>query len=113
LNDCLTFCDSIPVIHGALSVGKLLAKQPNRLVTHDVRKCRSDGPIMGPMYQLVVPPDQAISPVSDGAEGHGIGNVLPEPAVHAVQPEALQLLEALRRGVRRPGPIVLSFVVTL
>jgi hypothetical protein len=31
----------------------------------------------------------------------------------AVQPEALQLLEALRRGVRRPGPVVLSFVVTL
>ena len=52
-------------------------------------------------------------PVSDGAAGYGIGDVLPEPAVHAVQPEALQLLEALRRGVRRPGPVVLSFVVTL
>jgi hypothetical protein len=58
------------------------------------------------MYQLVVPPDQAISPVSDGAEGHGKRDVLSEPAVHAVQPEALQLLEALRRGVRRPGPVV-------
>jgi len=30
-----------------------------------------------------------------------------------VQPEALQLLEALRRGIRRPGPVGLSFVVTL
>jgi len=36
--------------------------------------------------------------------------VLSEPAIHALQPEALQLLEALRTGVRRPGPAVLSFV---
>ena len=35
------------------------------------------------------------------AEGHGNRDVLSEPAVHALQPEALQLLEALRTGVRR------------
>jgi non-ribosomal peptide synthetase component F len=48
----------------------------------------------------------------DGAEGHGIRDVLSEPAVHALQPQALQLLEALRRGVRRPGPSVLTLVTT-
>src|ERR1022692_762948 len=51
-------------------------------------------------------------PVSDGAEGHGNRDVLSEPAVYALQPQALQLLEALRRGVRRPDPVVLTFVPT-
>jgi hypothetical protein len=50
--------------------------------------------------------------VSDGAEGHGNRDVLSEPAVHALQPEALQLLAALRRGVRRAGPALLILTTT-
>ena len=46
-------------------------------------------------------------PISDGAEGHGNRDVLSQPAVDALQPETLQLLEALRSRVRRPGPVVL------
>ena len=42
-------------------------------------------------------------PVSDGAGGHGLGDVLSEPPVNALQPEALRVREAVRRGVRRPG----------
>ena len=44
-----TFRDSIPVIHGVLSVGTFLAKQPNRLVAHNVHQF--NGPIMGPARQ--------------------------------------------------------------
>jgi hypothetical protein len=46
------------------------------------------------------------------AKGHGDRDVFPEPAVHAVRPETLQLLETLRIGVRRPGPAVLILVTT-
>jgi len=54
---------------------------------------------------------QVLYPMARKAMGSGM--LLSEPAVHALQPEALQFLEALRRGVRRPGPVLLSFVTTL
>jgi hypothetical protein len=42
------------------------------------------------------------APVSAGAAGHWKRGVLPEPAVHAVQPEALQHLEVPGEWARRP-----------
>jgi hypothetical protein len=51
-------------------------------------------------------------PLSHGAESHGLRDVLSEPAVHAVQPQALQLRDAVPRGVRRPRALVLTLVPT-
>ena len=49
---------------------------------------------------------QVLYPMAQQAMG--VGDVLPEPAVDALQSEALQLLEAMRRGLRRQGPAVLT-----
>ena len=49
---------------------------------------------------------QVLYPMAQKAMGSGM--YCPNRQSHAVQPEALQLLEALRRGVRRPGPAVLT-----